>query len=92
MRPIPTTEPIISNPNVRSGQPTIAGTTVRVLDLVARHLSRGLSAKELAAHFRLDLGQVHAALAYYYQHKAEFDAQIHADAQKAEALKEQTNK
>lgn len=85
-------ENIISDPEIHGGQLIIAGTTMRVFDLVASHLYRGLSAEELAVNFALNLGQVHAALAFYYQHKAEFDAQIRADAQKAEMLKEQLAK
>jgi uncharacterized protein (DUF433 family) len=77
---------IISDPQVRGGQPIIDGTTLRVSDLVASHIYRGLSPQELAANFALDLGKVYAALAYYYQHKAEIDQQMRADAALAERL------
>lgn len=79
-------ETIVSDPDIRAGHPIIAGTTVRVTDLVAAHLYRGLSPEELAVNFALDLGQVYAALAHYYQHKAEVDARMRADAQEAERL------
>ncbi|MEO8396333.1 MAG: hypothetical protein ABI700_25295, partial [Chloroflexota bacterium] len=55
-------------------------------DVIASYLYRGLSVEELAVNFALDLGQAHAALAYYYQHKAEIDAQMRADTTKAENL------
>ena len=77
---------IVSDPQVRGGQPIIAGTTLRVSDLAASHIYRGLSPDELAVNFALDLGQVHAALAYYYQHKAEIDQQMRDDAAKADRL------
>ncbi len=79
-------ETIISDPEIRNGQPVIAGTSVRVKDIAASHIYRGLSAEELAANFMLDMGQVHAALAYYYQHKVELDEQMRADAKKAETM------
>lgn len=34
--------------------------------------------------FDLDMARVHAGLAYYYQHKAEIDAEIRANAAEAE--------
>ena len=77
---------IVSDPNMRGGRPVISGTSIRVVDVVASHIYRGQSPDELAVHFALDLGQVYAALAYYYQHKADMDAQMKADAQEAEKL------
>ena len=53
---------IVSDPAVRQGQPLIAGSRVRVIDIVASHLYRGLTADELATNFNLNLGQVYAAL------------------------------
>jgi hypothetical protein len=60
-----------------------------VIDIVASHLYRGLTADELAINFNLNLGQVYAALAYYYQHKPDMDAQLRADADEAEQLAHQ---
>ncbi len=79
-------ETIISDAGIRGGQPIIAATALRVSDLVASHLYRGLSPEELAINFGLNLGQVYAALAYYYQHKTEIDAQMQADTLEAEHL------
>jgi uncharacterized protein (DUF433 family) len=77
---------IVSDPGVRGGQPIIAGTTIRVSDLVASHLYRGLTPEELAVSFDLNLAQVYAALAYYYQHKAEVDEQMRSDMDEANEL------
>ena len=77
---------IVSDPNKRGGRPVISGTNIRVVDVVGSHIYRGQSPDELAVNFVLDLGQVYAALAYYYQHKAEMDAEMKADAQQAEKL------
>ena len=73
-------------PTIRNGQLIIAGTGIRVSDLFASHVYRGLSVEELAENFALNLGQVHAALAYYYQHKAEIDQELDDDSAKADRL------
>lgn len=77
-------ETIISAPEIRSGEPIIAGSQVRVVDIVASHLYRGHNPDELATQFDLNLGQVYAALAYYYQHKAELDARLQTNTDTAE--------
>jgi uncharacterized protein (DUF433 family) len=70
---------IISNPKVRGGRPIIAGTTLRVQDVAAHHIYRKYDPEELAHQLQISLAQVHAALAYYYEHKDEIDAQIEED-------------
>lgn len=56
------------------GDVVIAGTRLRVSQLAAEHLANGWSAEELCAqHPELTLGQVHSALAYYWDHRAELD-------------------
>lgn len=65
---------IVSNPNIRSGRPIIAGTTLMVQDVAAHH--RKYTPEELAEQLQISLAQVYAALAYYYDHKDEIDAQI----------------
>lgn len=77
---------IVSDPAIHSGHPVIAGTHIRVTDLVASHVYRGLSPEELAVNFKLDMGQVYAALAYYYMHKESLDAAMRADAEQAAEL------
>lgn len=81
-------ETIVSDSEVRFGHPIIMGTQIRLVDVVASHLYRGLSAEELAINFALDLGQVYAALAYYYQHKPEINARMQADEEESERLLE----
>ena len=62
------------HPDIRNGAPTIAGTSIRIMDIVAYHkYGDKLNAEQLAEGFRLSLGQIHAALAYYYLHQAELD-------------------
>jgi uncharacterized protein (DUF433 family) len=59
------------------GVPLITGTTMKVIELVLEQTAYGWSAEEL--HFQhpyLSLGQIHSALAYYWDHKDELDQDI----------------
>jgi uncharacterized protein (DUF433 family) len=81
---------IVSDPQIRNGRPIIAGTTMRVQDIAIGFAYKGYSVEDLLAHYpHLSQAQVHAALAYYYAHKLEIDAQIEADEQFAGQAKEQ---
>ena len=77
-------EYVVSDPDIRGGQPLIAGTTLRVSDLAAYHTLAGLTPDQLSAQFDLDLAHVHAALSYYFLHKTAIDAEIRANADQAE--------
>lgn len=79
---------ITTNPAVRGGRPCIAGTSLRVTDLVMANLYHGRTPDEIAADYELSLAQVHAALAYYYQHKWELDEDIRQQILKARTAKE----
>ncbi len=50
----------------------------------------GLSADEIAAEYGISLSDVYAALTYYYDHRAEIDESIQADAAFAEELRKVT--
>jgi uncharacterized protein (DUF433 family) len=66
---------IVSDPQVRGGRPSIRGTGVTVMNVVLAHTGPDKFPLERVAHgFDLTLGQVHAAMAYYYNHQAELDA------------------
>ena len=67
---------ITTDPAVCHGRPCIAGTRVRVMDIVAAH-EQGVSPVELQDYFStrsLTLAEVYAALAYYNDHKGEVEA------------------
>lgn len=67
------------------GIPIISGTTMKVVELVMAQMAYGWSPEEL--HFQhpyLTLGQIHSALAYYWDHKEELDADIERRSQYAE--------
>ena len=60
-----------------AGIPTIAGTDVKVLELVLERTAYGWSPEELHyQHPFLSLGQIYSALAYYYDHQEEIDKDI----------------
>jgi len=57
--------------------PMIAGTTMKVIELVLAHIAHGWSPEELHFQFpHLTLGQIHSALAYYWDHKEELNEDI----------------
>jgi uncharacterized protein (DUF433 family) len=59
------------------GIPTIAGTTMKVIELVMAQKAYGWSPEELHfQHSYLTMSQVHSALAYYWEHKEVLDADI----------------
>ena len=84
----PTIESVVRDPGVRRNQPVIAGTTLRVSDLAAYHTLGGLTPDQLSVHFDLDLARVHAALAYYHEHKGAIDAEIRSNADQAEIMRQ----
>ncbi|MFL6262186.1 MAG: DUF433 domain-containing protein [Thermoanaerobaculia bacterium] len=79
---------IVSDPEIRGGQPLIAGTTLRVSDLASYHTLAGLTPEQLSAQFNINMARVHAALAYYYQNKAVIDAEIWSNTDEAEILRQ----
>jgi uncharacterized protein (DUF433 family) len=65
-----------------SGQPRayIAGTRVRVQDIYAMSELRGMSPDEIVRSLpHLTLGQVHAALGYYFDHRADILEEVRQD-------------
>ena len=66
------------------GVPIISGTRMKVVQIVLDKLAHGWDAEEIQRQYpqwNLSLGQIHSALAYYYDHQAEFDRQIRFDQQ-----------
>ena len=88
MNVIQVIDTIAVNPEVRNGRAYIQGTTITVADVVMAQNYHAQNADGIADWYGLALGQVHAALAYYYSHKSEIDGQIKAQIRRAEALKE----
>src|SRR3954447_5100324 len=74
-----------------AGVPLIASTTMKVIELVLEQTAYGWSPEEL--HFQhpyLSLGQIHSALAYYWDHKEELDQDIARRRARVEELRRAT--
>jgi uncharacterized protein (DUF433 family) len=72
------------------GRPIVAGTRFKVLYIAEAHLHGQTPEQISERHDGLTLAQVHAALSYYYEHKAEFDAEIERGNQEVERLWKET--
>ncbi len=71
---------IETTPGLVGGRPRIAGRRITVQNIAIWHERLGLSADEIAGEHDLSLADVHAALAYYFDHREEIDLAISEDA------------
>ena len=70
---------IVSDPNLRHGEPILAGTATPVR-AVAELWNQGMSPEEIPLHLpHLTIQKVFAALHYYTGHRAAIDARIAAN-------------
>ncbi len=62
---------------------------VKVIEVVLDKIAYGMSPEQIyEEHYRhLSLAQIHAAFAYYYDHQAEFDAEIERQYREYQALR-----
>jgi uncharacterized protein (DUF433 family) len=73
-------ERITKVPGTCGGRACLAGHRIRVADIVVWHERRGYAPDEIVALFPgITLGDVHAALAYYFDHRAEIEDDLRAD-------------
>src|SRR5215208_4306572 len=87
---MPSTDTRYEHVVLNDSVPTIAGTTMKVQELVEETLAHGWSPEEL--HFQhpyLTIGQIHSALAYYWDHKDEVDREIERDLALADRLRQE---
>jgi uncharacterized protein (DUF433 family) len=72
--------PTIAYPHIEitpQGVPILAGTTIKVAEVVMDRLAHHWDADEIQRqHSHLNLTQIHSALAYYYDHQTEMDKDI----------------
>ena len=74
-----------------AGIAVIAGTTTKVVEVALDRIAHHWDADEIhRQHPHLSLSQVYSALAYYYDHQAEFDAAIIEQLDRIAALRSQT--
>jgi uncharacterized protein (DUF433 family) len=71
------------------GVPHIEGANTKVVEVVLQVRAHGLSAEELHLELpHLTLGQIHSALAYYWDHKQELDADMQRRRNEADKLRD----
>jgi uncharacterized protein (DUF433 family) len=71
---------IVSTPGTCGGKPRIAGHRITVKHIVICHQRGGQSVDEIVSDYPgITLSDVYAALAYYFDHRDEIDADIKAD-------------
>lgn len=81
------TKHIEITPDVCSGRPRVAGTRIRVENVV-RWTEQGMLPDDIVASYpQLTPADVHAALAFYFVNREDIDAQIREDEQFVEAMK-----
>ena len=82
---------ITKTPGVCGGRARIAGHRVRVLDIVIWHEQNGWTPDEIVSQIpSITLADVHAALAYYYDHREEIQEEIRAERAMAEEFRRET--
>lgn len=79
---------IVQTPGVCGGKPRIEGHRIKVQHVVIEHERMGLRPDEICdAHPGLTLSEIYAALAYYFDHREEIQADIEADEKLAGELR-----
>src|SRR5947209_18729720 len=90
MAPKSLDEHIEITPGIAGGKPRIAGHRITVQNVAIWHERLGQSADEIATEYELTLGDVYAALAYYFDHRQEIDRTIAQDAAFVDELRPNT--
>ncbi len=83
-------EHIEITPGVCGGKPRIAGHRIRVSDVVIWHERLGMTPDQIASTDNITIADVHAALAYYFDHTEEIEAEIRENRRVAEELRART--
>jgi uncharacterized protein (DUF433 family) len=87
MNPSPTAHIFLDD----QGRAWIDDTNVKVIEVIKDKIGYGFTAEQEHEHFpHLSLAQIHAALSYYYDNKAAFDAEISRDWQEYDDLRAQS--
>src|SRR6266700_3397119 len=79
---------ITRTPGVCGGRACIAGHRVRVLDIVVWHEHQGMTPDEIVSHVpTMNLADVHAALAYYFDHIDDIQREMREERAAAEEFR-----
>jgi uncharacterized protein (DUF433 family) len=83
--------PITTHAHIRLDDRGIAwidDTRTKVIEVASDQIAHGWSAEEIHfQHPHLSLGQIHAALAYYHDHKSDLDAEIRRSVDDVEQMR-----
>jgi uncharacterized protein (DUF433 family) len=83
-----TEDRITRSPEVCGGKACIAGHRVRVLDVVVWREHQGMTPDEIVSHIpTITLADVHAALAYYFDHIDEIQQEMRAEREFSEEFR-----
>lgn len=77
-------------PGVCGGKPRITGHRITVQPIALWHDRLGKSADEIAAEYDLQLSDVYAALAYYFDHREDIDKALEESTNWIDELKQKT--
>ncbi len=71
------------------GSAWIDDTNIKVIEIALEHIAHGSSTVEICDQHdgHLTMGQIHAALMHYFDHKAEYDEEIERQLGEADALR-----
>lgn len=78
------------SPGIASGRPHIAGHRISVQDIVIWHEWMGRAVDEIATEYDISVSDIYAALAYYYDHRAEIEHSIRESENFIEMLRQRT--
>ena len=85
--------PVLTTAHIRlddRGVAWIDDTNTKVIEVALDMMAHGWSPEEIHfQHAHLSLAQIHAALGYYYDHKAEMDTEIQSSVREVERLRTQ---
>jgi len=88
-----TAMPVLTTAHIRlddRGVAWIDNTNTKVIEVALDMVAHGWSPEEIHfQHPHLSLAQIHAGLGYYYDHKADMDAQIQRNVRSVEELRAQ---
>lgn len=70
---------IAVDPSIRGGRPHLAGSRITVGDVALMHLRLGRTLGEITGKHDVPLAALHAAMAYYYDHREEIDGTLEDD-------------
>jgi uncharacterized protein (DUF433 family) len=74
-----------------TGVARLAGRRTKVAQIAMDKIAFGWDAEQIQRQYpHLGLSEIHAALAYYYDHQAEIDRQIAESKKRAEGIRSQT--